>query len=455
MSENNKSQTPRDPAKQAENAEQQGGRNRQRYRRQDKRKKHKKNRPEAETENRREIRNEQQVQNTPKKPQTPAEAPQNRENVQQRQRQPQNGGNRDRRRGPRPQDAGRNDRPQETAPDPSVIALDLGGEDSEFAVSREKEEELIAAMPPDPTLDSVFADPEPAPAEPEEGVEIVGVHFPQGAKVYYFDPVGRKIKRGTKVIVETSRGLELGEVALSNRKVPEAEVTGQLKPVVRIATEEDIARNAENIAKEPGAMKICLEKIQFRKLDMKLVGVQYTFDGSKLIVYFTAAQRVDFRELVRDLAQTFRMRIEMRQIGVRDEAKMVGGVGVCGRRLCCSVFLPNYAQVSIKMAKDQGLSLNSAKISGNCGRLLCCLRFEHGTYEAELAKLPTVDSTVETPDGRGRVTDVKPMSGTVKVKLDSAPDAVPGVYRAENIKIIRRAAEKNDPKESGDVPDGN
>lgn len=448
MPENKKPQQP----KQGENAEQSAGRNRQRYRRQDRRKKYKKNRPEAEKENLREARQEQPNQNKPK-PQQPAEAPQERENVQQRPpRQQQKGGDRDRRRNWPPQDANRTAQARETEPDPGLLSLGLGSEESEYAVSREKEEELIAAMPPDPTLDSVFADPAPAPAEPEEGVEIVGVHFPQGAKVYYFDPVGRKIPRGTKVIVETSRGLELGETAIANRKVPETDVTGQLKPVVRIATEEDIARNAENIAKEPGAMKICLEKIQYRRLDMKLVGVQYTFDGSKLIVYFTAAQRVDFRELVRDLAQTFRTRIEMRQIGVRDEAKMIGGVGVCGRRLCCSVFLPNYAQVSIKMAKDQGLSLNSAKISGNCGRLLCCLRFEHGTYEDELAKLPTVDSTVETPDGRGRVTDVKPMSGTVKVKLDSAPDAAPGTYSAESIKIIRRAAEKNDSKDAGDIP---
>ena len=315
----------------------------------------------------------------------------------------------------------------------------------EFSLFRDREEEeLIEAMPPDPTLDYVFGEPPAPEPEPEDGVEIVGVHFPQGAKVYYFDPVGRKIERGTKVIVETARGLELGEVAIGNRKVPPSDHTASLKPVIRIATPEDIAHVAGNASREAETMKICAAKVEARKLDMKLVGAQYTFDNSKLIVYFTAAQRVDFRELVRDLAQTFRTRIEMSQIGVRDEAKMLGGIGVCGRRLCCSVFLPNYAQVAIKMAKDQGLSLNSAKISGNCGRLLCCLRFEHPTYEKELAKLPTVDSLVETPDGRGKVTDVKPLCGTVKVKLDSAPDAVPGVYSAASITVIKRAAEKPD-----------
>ncbi len=357
----------------------------------------------------------------------------------------------------------RRDRKRQDAPvtrdteTPSFAKDDLflsepGAADGEFSLFRDREEELIEAMPPDPTLDYVFGDPPAPEPEPEDGVEIVGVHFPQGAKVYYFDPVGRKIERGTKVIVETARGLELGEVAIGNRKVPPSDHTASLKPVIRIATPEDIAHVAENASREPETLRICAAKVEARKLDMKLVGAQYTFDNSKLIVYFTAAQRVDFRDLVRDLAQTFRTRIEMRQIGVRDEAKMLGGIGVCGRRLCCSVFLPNYAQVAIKMAKDQGLSLNSAKISGNCGRLLCCLRFEHPTYEKELAQLPTVDSLVETPDGRGRVTEVKPLSGTVKVKLDSAPDAVPGVYSAGSITVIKRAAEKPDSR--GDREEG-
>ena len=416
--------------------------NRGKFRKQNNRKKHKKIRtqkPEA-AELRQENKSEQQ---RPPRPPKKPKPEQDRQSQEQRSRQPVSDREKEKRkpeRQPRPA-------PASTEPAEPALSLELGDEDNDFLLSKEKEEALIAAMPPDPTLDAVFGDPPLPEPEPEDGVEIVGVHFPQGAKVYYFDPAGRKIAKGTKVVVETSRGFEIGEVAFGNRLVPTASVTGPLKPVVRIATAEDLAHAAENLAREPETMKICEAKVAAHKLDMKLVGAQYTFDNSKLIVYFTAAQRVDFRELVRDLAQTFRTRIEMRQIGVRDEAKMVGGIGVCGRRLCCSVFLPNYAQVSIKMAKDQGLSLNSAKISGNCGRLLCCLRFEHGTYEEALAKLPTVDSTVDTPDGRGRVTDVKPMSGTVKVKLDSAPDAVPGVYSADAITVVRRAAEKPDSRD--------
>ncbi len=309
-------------------------------------------------------------------------------------------------------------------------------------------------VPPDPTLDDVFDLPADVAerqrsVEPENGVEIVGVHFPQGGKVYYFaPPAGAKLSQGDKVLVETARGTELGEVALPNRKVAEEDIVQPLKPVIRKATPADLEHHADNIRREPEAEAICREKIAARGLDMKLVGAQYTFDNTKLIFYFTAAQRVDFRELVKDLASVFRTRIELRQIGIRDEAKMLGGKGVCGRKLCCSSFLPNYAQVTIKMAKEQGLALTSSKISGNCGRLMCCLKFEHPTYEDGLSKLPTPGSVVDTPDGRGTVCELRPIPLTMKVRLDSAPDEAPKRYPLDDIKVVRLAAPPEDDQPS-------
>jgi cell fate regulator YaaT (PSP1 superfamily) len=246
------------------------------------------------------------------------------------------------------------------------------------------------------------------------------------------------IKAGESAIVETARGLEFGEVCLGNRMIPDDDIVQPLRSVVRIATKEDIAHNEENTQKEAEAFKVCLDKIAEHKLDMKLVDAQYTFDNSKLLFYFTSAGRVDFRELVKDLASVFRTRIELRQIGIRDEAKLMGGLGACGRPLCCASFLSNFVQVSIKMAKEQSLSLNSNKISGACGRLMCCLRYEYDTYQQEIAKTPPVDSVVETPEGKGTVTEISPLAGTVKVKFVSEQEQTVKVFKRELCKIISK-----------------
>ncbi len=302
-------------------------------------------------------------------------------------------------------------------------------------------EENYEPLPPDPTLDALFSDdvPDTAPKEIENGVEIVGVRFAGGGKVYYFAPGGLDFKTGDHVIVETARGMEFGEIALKNRKVEQDSIVQPLRTVLRRATDGDVAHNADNHKREEEALKICMQKVDAHKLDMKLVGAQYTFDNTKLIFYFTSADRVDFRTLVKDLASVFRTRIELRQIGIRDEAKILGGLGVCGRKLCCSSFLPNFAQVSIKMAKEQGLSLNSAKISGNCGRLMCCLRFEQDTYEREIALMPPQGSIVDTVDGKGVVTDLMPISSAVRVKLDDKPEQAPKSYKIADIKIIKES----------------
>ncbi len=206
--------------------------------------------------------------------------------------------------------------------------------------------------------------------------EVIGVRFKSVGKVYYFDPNGERVSAGQYVIVETARGIECGEVVLENRQVDDGKIIAPLKPVIRVANQEDLKNMEKNHAKEKEAFSICLGKIQKHKLDMKLVDVEYTFDNNKILFYFTADGRVDFRELVKDLASVFKTRIELRQIGVRDESKMLGGLGVCGRPFCCSTFLGEFQPVSIKMAKEQGLSLNPAKISGTCGRLMCCLKYE-------------------------------------------------------------------------------
>ena len=318
-----------------------------------------------------------------------------------------------------------------------------GFDSDPFALAAE-EERIIDSMPPDPTLDSVFADVAEIRSEtPSEGTEVVGIHFPQGGKVYWFDPAGISFEKDDFVIVETARGSEMGSVALSNRKVPDTSIVQPLRPVVRKATDADLEHEEDNRRKAAAAIPVCRSKVEKHNLEMKLVGAQYTFDNAKLIFYFTAASRVDFRELVKDLASEFRTRIELRQIGIRDEAKMLGGYGVCGRKLCCSYFLPNFAQVSVKMAKEQGLSLNSSKISGSCGRLMCCLRFEQSTYEKELSSMPAPDSIVDTPDGRGTVTEVRPVGYTLKVKLDDKPDQLPRTYRLCDIKVIKKAEYKS------------
>ncbi len=275
-------------------------------------------------------------------------------------------------------------------------------------------------------------------------IHVSGVRFKSNGKIYYFDKQGLNVEDGAHVIVETARGLEFGEAVFGDKEVPETSLVLPLRPVVRIATAEDEEHNIENRKKEEDAFVVCMEKIQKHELDMKLVEVQYTFDNSKLLFYFTSAGRVDFRELVKDLACVFKTRIELRQIGIRDEAKIMGGIGACGRPLCCSTFLSDFAQVSIKMAKEQNLSLNSGKISGCCGRLMCCLQYEYSTYEEETAKTPRVDSKVKTPDGVGIVTEISPLAGNVKVRLDEHPDTPPKTFHRDNVTVICRAEHKEE-----------
>ena len=274
--------------------------------------------------------------------------------------------------------------------------------------------------------------------EPEKTVSVTGVRFKAGGKVYYFDRGTLTPKNGSFVIVETSRGQEFGEVAFAIREIAESHLVLPLRPIVRIATDEDVAHHKDNKRREDEAFRICAEKIAKHSLSMKLIQAEYSFDNSKLLFYFASESRVDFRELVKDLASVFKTRIELRQIGIRDEAKLFGGLGSCGRPLCCSTFLSDFAQVSIKMAKDQNLSLNSGKISGCCGRLMCCLQFEHKTYVEEAAKTPSVDSTVKTRDGVGYVTEVNVLKGNVKVKLKDKPDTPPAWYSRDDVTVLAK-----------------
>ncbi len=282
--------------------------------------------------------------------------------------------------------------------------------------------------------------PEPTPEKPEVELakyKVVGIRFKVGGKIYYFDPQSFEIKKGDSVIVETSRGLEFGVCELSVRTVTEREVVLPLRTVVRMASAEDITRHESNVKYEKEAFETCAEKIAEHKLGMKLIDVEYAFDGSKLLFYFTAEGRVDFRELVKDLASVFRTRIELRQIGIRDETKLLGGIGICGRPFCCKTFLSDFVQVSIKMAKEQNLSLNSAKISGACGRLMCCLRYEYDVYQEEIKKTPRVDQIVATPDGDGTVIEVQPLAGLVRVRFGTKAEMIPPkVYHRDDVKVI-------------------
>ncbi|NMA85828.1 MAG: stage 0 sporulation family protein [Tissierellia bacterium] len=253
-------------------------------------------------------------------------------------------------------------------------------------------------------------------------ITVVGVRFKKAGKVYYFDPHELDIEREDHVVVETARGVEFGHVIVGPKEVTEEEIVQPLKKVIRIADEEDISIHQYNREKAQEAFQICEEKIAEHGLDMRLIDVEYTFDNNKVIFYFTADGRVDFRELVKDLASIFRTRIELRQIGVRDEAKMIGGLGPCGRTSCCSSFLGEFEPVSIKMAKDQSLSLNPSKISGLCGRLMCCLKYENEVYEELLAKMPTVGTIVITPEGKGTVVEVFTIVEMVKVKVKLEDD---------------------------------
>lgn len=268
-------------------------------------------------------------------------------------------------------------------------------------------------------------------------IETVGIRFKDCGKIYDFDADGMKFNKGDYAIVETVRGMECGLVAKTNHKISEDDITKPLKKVIRIATEKDIKDLAENKVREKEAFKICEEKIEAHGLDMNLVDVEYTFDRSKLLFYFTADGRVDFRELVKDLASAFRTRIELRQIGVRDESRMVGGFGICGRPFCCNTFLNDFQPVSIKMAKEQGLSLNPAKISGTCGRLMCCLKYEQDTYEHLLRVTPKVGAIVDTPDGKGTVIDNNLITGMLKVSLERRPDAAPLSIHRHSVKILK------------------
>ena len=291
--------------------------------------------------------------------------------------------------------------------------------------------------------DEIFTAPETA--------EVVDIQFRAGQKVYYFDPAGYACKAGDHVIIDTARGPEYGICTAGNHKIPMKDVVAPLRCVLRHATAEDERTVARNRAEEKRAFDICMQKITEHGLDMQLVSAEYSFDGSKILFFFTADERVDFRELVKNLASVFHTRIELRQIGVRDKAKMVGGLGICGRPFCCASFLDDFQPVSIKMAKTQNLSLNPTKISGTCGRLMCCLKYEQDAYEDLLRTAPKVESFVDTPEGRGTVVEVDLLRQRVKVRMEDAPETI-AVFANADIAILRSGkAKKNDPPIPADL----
>ncbi len=269
-------------------------------------------------------------------------------------------------------------------------------------------------------------------------IKVVGVRFKNTGKMYYFNPNDLDIQKGMNVIVETARGIEFAQAVSEIREIEEDEAILPLKDVIRIATEEDVSIHNSNIEKEKAAFDICNEKIAKHELQMKLIDVEYTFDGNKVLFYFVADTRIDFRELVKDLASVFKTRIELRQVGVRDQAKAVGGLGICGRVICCASATGEFQPVSIKMAKEQSLSLSPTKISGTCGRLMCCLKYEQEAYEDAIHRLPGVGSIVEIPEGQGVITDVNLLRETVKVKLDKETETELLVYKVEDIKILHK-----------------
>lgn len=268
-------------------------------------------------------------------------------------------------------------------------------------------------------------------------IKVIGVRFKKAGKIYYFDPNELEINKEDYVIVETARGIEFGQCVIGIKEIDENDIIAPLKSVLRVANNEDIKKYNENKAKEEDALKICTEKIWEHGLMMKLIDVEYTFDNNKVIFYFTADGRVDFRDLVKDLATIFKTRIELRQIGVRDEAKMIGGLGPCGRPMCCSSFLGDFASVSIKMAKEQNLSLNPTKISGICGRLMCCLNYEQSTYEDIRKELPKVGSIVKTSEGTGEVIQNNIVKESVKVKLKIKDEEIVETFNIKDIKLIK------------------
>lgn len=272
-------------------------------------------------------------------------------------------------------------------------------------------------------------------------IKVVGIRFKKAGKIYYFDPNGLSIKKGDFAVVETARGIEFGECVIGIKEISESDIVAPLKSVLRVAEEEDINKHKNNKLKEKDALEICLKKIEEHALNMKLIDVEYTFDNNKVIFYFTADGRVDFRELVKDLATIFKTRIELRQIGVRDEAKMLGGLGPCGRPLCCSTFLGDFASVSIKMAKEQNLSLNPTKISGICGRLMCCLNYEQSTYEDIRKRLPKVESIVKIGDVKGEVVGNNIVKESVKVKYRRGDEEVIEEFKIDDIELIEGSYE--------------
>ncbi len=274
-------------------------------------------------------------------------------------------------------------------------------------------------------------------------VKVVGIRFKSVGKIYYFDPDGKELALGDGVIVETARGTEFGHIAMTEKEIDETKFSIPIKKILRKATAEDNRTVLENAKKEKEARDICISKIRANKLDMNLIDVEYTFDRSKILFYFTADGRVDFRQLVKDLASVFRTRIELRQIGVRDEAKMRGGLGICGRPLCCSLFLGDFEPVSIKMAKEQSLSLNPTKISGTCGRLMCCLKYEQEAYEALIKETPNVGAVVETPAGRGIVVSTSLLKGLAQVRLDSATENAVSEFKVSELVVIKDSARRN------------
>ena len=276
---------------------------------------------------------------------------------------------------------------------------------------------------------------------------IIGVRFREAGKVYYFDPNGADLQKGNHVIVETVRGVECGEVVMSNKTIADKDLPEPLKRIIRVATDEDMKIVKENEEKEKKAFEICNEKIKLHSLEMKLVNVEYTFDRNKIMFYFTADGRVDFRELVKDLAYIFRTRIELRQIGVRDEEKKTGGMGICGRPFCCNTFLGEFQPVSIKMAKEQGMILNPTKISGTCGRLMCCLKYEQDVYSDLLKITPKIGAIVNTPDGKGNVIDVNLITGMLTVTLHKSMNAAAHTYKVSDVTLIKDAQIKVDKAE--------
>ena len=273
---------------------------------------------------------------------------------------------------------------------------------------------------------------------------IIGVRFKKAGKIYFFDPDGKQLNTGDHVIVETSMGMEYGEVVIANRQLPQEKIVAPLKKIVRIATKQDAKQNEENKKQEKEAFKVCQKKIEEHNLEMKLMDVEFKFDKSKILFFFTAEGRIDFRDLVKDLASIYKTRIELRQVGVRDEVRRLGGNGICGRELCCCSFLGNFETVSIKMAKEQNVSLNPSKISGNCGRLMCCLQYEQQVYEEKAKNLPKIGAIVKTEDGQGEVCGIETLKEIVKVKFKDGEETFFKKYNSKDIKIIKNIEKKQE-----------